>query len=181
MRPDQFQNQLGRLVEQFGKASYGTERSRILWQEVQGLEERWFSVVVDRFLGESRQAPLLPDFREEILRERERLWRIEKDKNSQDAKDFFNSSYQADDVKTLCEMITKRLRGGVSDTDYKNFESMLDNVASNNPKTQGEKLLCKRCGGDGLVFQRGKDGNECVYRCSCPSGSKQSQKYAVCN
>jgi hypothetical protein len=177
----EFQNQMQRLIEQFGKNAYSQGRAELVWREVKDLQPRWWERTVDHLLGECRQAPLMPEFRDAISKERERLWHYEKAQNAKDAKDFFSSSYQADDVKTICGMIMKRLQGGVSDADYQNFQSMLSNVAKSNPKTQSDRLLCKHCGGDGLVFHRGEDGNEYVYRCSCPDGSKQPQKYLVFN
>lgn len=57
---------------------YGQERCQIIWKEVCHLSDEWMSRTVDLFIGMHRQPPLMPEFREEISRERERLWQTEK-------------------------------------------------------------------------------------------------------
>lgn len=127
MTESQFVSQMGRLERQFGK--FGPERGSILWREVKDFSEPWFSKVIDKFIGECRQAPLLPDFREEIAKERERLWSLEKITNEQDAKEFWaGSAIQDEERKHICQTITKRLKGKISDQDWHNFKKGLQGL-----------------------------------------------------
>lgn len=74
MNEIQFQYQIRRLQEQFGNQNYSQERIKLIWREVKDIEPFWFEKTVDRFIGECRQAPLLPEFRDAIavLRETHR-------------------------------------------------------------------------------------------------------------
>lgn len=78
MNQAHFQTQMGRLIDQFGKQIYGPERVRLIWQTVEGIEEIHLTRIVDKFIGECRLPPLLPEFREEIAKIRESLWRQKK-------------------------------------------------------------------------------------------------------
>lgn len=73
MNQNEFNTQMNRLVSQFGKAAYGVERTTLIWREVRDLPPEWFAGVVDEFLGSSRQAPLIPEFRDVAASERERM------------------------------------------------------------------------------------------------------------
>lgn len=84
----QFQTQISRLSETFGATHYKIERVSLLWREVQPFTIDWLTRVVDHFIGNNRQAPLLGEFREFISRERERLYQIKKQEYKHDAEDF---------------------------------------------------------------------------------------------
>lgn len=129
MRPNDFQMEMNRLMEQFGKGNYSTERCKILWKEVQEYDATWFAGVIDKFIGESRHPPLMPDFREEISRERERLWRIEKRQHSEDAKSFFDCKFDNTEKSTICKTIIARMQGKVSDADYAKFVEVLESAS----------------------------------------------------
>lgn len=129
MNWDKFTKQIDRLAQTYGKNAYGEERVLLVWKEVKDLSDQWIEKVIDGFIGECRQAPLMTEFREQISKERERLWRIEKAKNAQDAKDFFAGTYQDEDKATICQYIKKRLNGKVSDEDYETFIKHLTHAA----------------------------------------------------
>lgn len=63
MNHAEFQTQMARLCETFGKVAYGTERTKLIWREVQSLEARWFESAIDGFIGD-RTAPMLGEFRQ---------------------------------------------------------------------------------------------------------------------
>lgn len=131
MNPQHFQAQTNRLSDQFGHTAYGTDRRKILWKEVQDFSDAWFTKVVDKFIGEFRQAPLMAEFREEISRERERTHFSEKREHAQDAKDFFRCSYDAEGSRHICQYIIKRMRGDVKITDehWDGFIRSLESIA----------------------------------------------------
>ena len=74
MNREQFQVQLNRLVECFGKSAYGTERCALVWRAVDGQSIEWFKRTVDGFISSSRQAPMVVDFKDAAAEERERQW-----------------------------------------------------------------------------------------------------------
>jgi len=68
-----------RLQNTYGKAAFSTERCTLIWKEVGEIPDHWMSRIVDKFIGDSKQSPMIPDFREEISRYRS--WENEKRKN----------------------------------------------------------------------------------------------------
>lgn len=60
---------------------YNKDRGDLIWREVQQLSDEWMVRTVDLFIGEYERPPLMPQFREQISKERERLWVIEKKAN----------------------------------------------------------------------------------------------------
>lgn len=125
MTEPEFKTQMQRLITTWPNV-YSTERVAVIWQEVRGFSPHWFKRVVDRFIGESRQAPLMAEFRDEISRERERTWFTEKKQNAQDAKEFFELSES--EGKSIADMIKKRAMGGVSDPEWATFIESLDQL-----------------------------------------------------
>lgn len=74
MTESEFNAQMNRLTAQFGKSFYTTERQVLIWDAVGTLDGFTFRRIVDKLIGECRQAPLVPEIREHVARERERLW-----------------------------------------------------------------------------------------------------------
>lgn len=91
--------QVKRLHNTYGPKSYNEERGELLWREVQDLSNYWMTKAVDLFVGSHRQAPLLPEFREEIAKERERLWREKKSKKGEVDFDCAIANYSCDDCR----------------------------------------------------------------------------------
>jgi hypothetical protein len=121
MNMAEFDTQISRLKNTFGDRAYPDERLKLIWREVREFSSGWFEKLVDRLICDSRLPPLLPEFRNEISRERERLWDLQKKQHTQDAKDFYSGKFQPEDAKTICQYIIKRAQGSVSDQDYANF------------------------------------------------------------
>ena len=104
MNPQRFANQINRLAKQFSSA-FSEERVKLIWREVGQLSDEWFETLVDRFIGDLRQAPLLPDFREAASIERDRLWEIEKKtqkEHSVELSPTFRCSYCKDRGVYVC-------------------------------------------------------------------------------
>lgn len=175
MQWGEFTQQLNRVASTFGKNAYGDERIQLIWREVKDLSSNWMVKTVDRFIGECRHAPLMPEFREEISKERERLWQFEKKQRAKDAKDFFEGVYAPEDKKTICQFIQKRLRNEVLDADYQTFVKHLTH-ATESVTDINHRIKCKTCIDSGLVFQR-EENYEWIYRCFCSQGDKQPQGY----
>jgi hypothetical protein len=176
MQWGEFTQQMNRIASTYGKNTYGDERVQIIWREVKDFSSEWMIKTVDRFIGELRQAPLMPEFREEIAKEREKLWYIEKKQRQRDAKDFFDGIYAPDDKRTICQFIQKRLRHEVSDSDYQTFVTHLNHAASSIPGSN-QRRKCSACDDSGLVFHRDQESYEWAYRCYCAQGEKQAKGY----
>jgi hypothetical protein len=78
MKFEEFNSQMQRLITNFGRTAYSQERSTLIWRETQAIEGPLFERIVDRLIGECRQAPLLPEIRDAVGREKSRLWEREK-------------------------------------------------------------------------------------------------------
>lgn len=167
MNIQEFNTQMQRLVSNFGKNSYPDEKARLIWGEVRDFQGSWLQRAVDRFIGDFRQAPLVQDFREAAAKERERSWSLQKKQHEQDAKDFYAGTYQPEEVRVICQFIIKRMQGGVSDEDWRNFITHLNTSAD---VSKG----CKRCDGEGAVFVDGAVG-----RCICAKGLNRKENWPI--
>jgi len=124
----EFDSQMVRLVKTFGKAAYADERCFILWQEVKDMPASWFIRTVNEFIGSYRQAPLLAEFREAVAKGREKVYEIQKRQHKQDAHGFMQGDTfpNNEEIQYRCEMIRRRLKGGVSDAEYAEFIEQLE-------------------------------------------------------
>lgn len=77
MTEPEFQTEINRLASVFGGA-YKTERAALIWHEMQNLSADSFKRIVDKLIGECRQAPMIQEFREAASPERERMHSIRK-------------------------------------------------------------------------------------------------------
>jgi len=177
MTPAEFQVQVGRLSETFGKNAYGSERIALIWKEVSLLSNETFIRIVDRFVGELRQAPLLPDFREAASKEREQLWGQKKQEERVTAKEF-ESAFSRDDTSMIASAIIKRITADLTDAEWESVLRMLDNLSKTGPRAK-----CTRCQDTGALFARRK-GDVCgdhAFRCDCPAGERNRSASARWN
>jgi hypothetical protein len=114
---------MNRLIEIFGAVPYKGERINLIWGQVKDLTDPWFETVITSFLCDFRHPPLIADFREKAILERDREWRIQKAENRDDAKQFF--SFPPEEEREILNTIKKRMRGEVNDDDYGQFLNLL--------------------------------------------------------
>ncbi len=173
MRSEEFQAHLNRLSGQF-KNAYGTERAKLVWNEVKDFDARWFSDLVDQFIGELAHAPLLPAFREAAAKERERLYKIRAQREEREAKNVMSGgSIQGDDAKTVFGMLIKRMNNELSDEDFVQCQKMLSGVADSGGRGS---VLCKTCDDSGLAYTT--DGAyEFGWRCFCLKGQQDTRNF----
>ena len=105
MTQEAFQKQMNRLADTFGAQHYKPERLKIFWREMCALSDEWLERVVDRFIGYLRFPALLSEFSEEISRERERLWTIEKKRSQKEADRALSECYCSEKVSTVLKAI----------------------------------------------------------------------------
>lgn len=163
-----YQNQMNRLAETYGAQHYKRERVELLWREVKNLSNPWFAQVVDRFIGESKFAPLLPEFREEIARERERNHSLDKRQHSKDAKEFYLMADCPDQRGSMLKTILERMENKVSDDVWNQFTTGIEKLSRSG---------CVECNNSGLVFRTDDAGYEWTYRCYCPESFRQPTCY----
>jgi hypothetical protein len=165
----EFQTQMNRLAEAFGKQAYSTERVRLIWREVSALSAQWWAGVVDQLIGNCRQAPLLPEIREACSQERERLWLIERARERQEVEALYRSVYDPEDKRAIVQTILHRISGGGIDDAA--WESFVRGLGQNDATTQ-----CSRCADTGLIFLTDSEGYEFVHRCGrCSLGRVRSR------
>lgn len=127
MTPGHFQGQMKRLTAQFPQA-YSQERVALIWREVQGFSDAWFTRIVDKFVGECRQAPLMAEFRNEISFERERNWSKQKEQHAQDARDFYLIAQDNDMRGSIVKTIIDRMQGNCPDETWNGFTAGLQKL-----------------------------------------------------
>jgi hypothetical protein len=121
----EFQVQLNRLAQQFGKNAYGDERAKLIWREVNTMSAAWWERFVDKAIGYSMTPPLLPQIQESLSLERERTRERERAQEKQDAEDFWSGRLMPEEKKQIVHMIKRRIMGQVSDADYEAFMRVL--------------------------------------------------------
>lgn len=142
MDQNHFQRQMDRLSETFGANHYKAERMKLIWQEVQASSNDWMRLTVDYFIGECKFAPLITDFREAMIKDRERRYSVEK-KSHADEAEAFMSAYTIQDIQTICQTIRNRLSGDLNDQDFTCFKKMIS------PMT---RIQCEKCQDSKLFY-----------------------------
>lgn len=173
----EFNSQMQRLTKTFGKTPYSEERIALIWKAVSNpnLSAAWFERAIDHLIGSMRQPPLLPEFQEQISRELEREWQKTKERGHQEAKDFWDGTYQTEDMRTICAMINKRMFGHVDDEMFAQFLKHLDSASKANSK---QPYDCDYCFDTGvyLAFQL-ETKARFVFRCHCRRGVSDPRKH----
>lgn len=158
----EFQIQMNRLIGTYGKANYNEDRSSLIFQEVKDFDLPWFKKLVDKFIGENKFAPLVPEFREACIDERETSWSKEKIRNEKTAKDFMHRVFSDEDQSVLFKSINNRIAGKMNDIDFGQMLSSLDKIT----KFEAQPPACKKCDDVKLVtFFDGKFENR--RSCTC--------------
>ncbi len=121
---DQFSQHMTRLVNQFGSNSYSSERLKIFFRELHGVDVRVWERVVDTLLAESRFAPMLSDIREQVSKERERLAQMQKVEHRRDAEEFWTALNQ-DEAEFVFKNLKRRISGEMGEQDFEAFQNIL--------------------------------------------------------
>lgn len=131
MNENEFKVEIDRLKNVYGDKSYTTERLKIMWRQVKDFRADWFKKVIDELIGTCRLPPLMTELAEHVARERERVWKIEKEVNAQDAKEFMaGSRFSTEEQKHMFAMIRNRMPGNVNDDDWRCFQESMNHALS---------------------------------------------------
>lgn len=161
IRPD-FDREIERLRNTFGKTPFSNDRLALAWNEVKDLSAPWFNRWVDFWLSNERQAPLPKDFREATSVERERLYESDKQKQKLDVEDY-QSMLSDDQTSMLLKTIVKRMNGQVPDDQWKHVVSGCELIA-NGQVVKGK--VCTKC--DNTTIETYFDGKyENRRLCTC--------------
>lgn len=82
------------------------------------MSEPTLAKIIDKFIGECRSAPLIPDFREVVSKSREVLVDKQREQYRKDAKDFWGGTFHDDEVKQIVSTIKRRLLGECPDDEW---------------------------------------------------------------
>lgn len=167
-----FESEMKRMSENFGKAGYSNERVKLIWREVKDLDDNWFSRLVDSFIGDCRQAPLVPEFRNAASEERERAWKREKEKSEKEAQEFMQSSFADDDVRGVIQQIVGRVKRTTTDEAFDGLQRMLSDFAGFLSTAE-----CKKCDDSGVLFFTDDRGYQFVKKCDCPKAKSDRRKF----
>jgi hypothetical protein len=168
MNQSHYDREMDRLRDVFGDRAYSGERVIVIWKEVKDLSDAWFSKTIDRFIGEFRHAPLMPEFRDAISLEREKVHSYERQKNKTESERAMHQLFDGNHISTICKTIVGRVQGNVSDQKFTEFTHGLEKLT---------RVGCKHCDDSGLVFWKDAEGYEWTYRCICPYGSRQPKSF----
>lgn len=168
MTPQDFQTQMSRLTETFGKTPYGTERVKLLWNEVKDFDARWFERLVSRFIGDCRQAPLLSEFREAASRERERIHDEEKRQEQNETFRALKGHLAGEDVSMVVQTIKGILSGQLGEKERNGLREML--AAQVRYSDSLSPPDCRHCADVGLQFVENGVHAPSVLTCSCERG-----------
>lgn len=112
MNFEEFNMQMNRLTGRFGEKVYSNDFTKLLWKEISIYPERALEYMVDRAIGELRQAPLLPDFRKWISDYRENMAEFDKKQTVKTFEEAFGSSLTNEETGFLAQNIINSLRTG---------------------------------------------------------------------
>lgn len=165
----EFSRHMQRLVAQFGKNTYSDERIKIIYRELEPFDIDWWGRTVDRFLGESRLAPLMTEIRAEISLERERRNSIQKAQHREDDRTF-RSSLGPADVGMICRAIMNRIRGEMDDNAFTSFTRTLG-------AAPGSMAVCRLCSDHGVITRHHRETRTpYAFRCPCIKGRSDPRK-----
>jgi hypothetical protein len=123
-----FETQLARIANQYGPKALGEERVKIIWREVNQFTDRWFESLITEMIASCDRAPLPKQFSEAASRERDRLYLIEKAKNTREAEASWNWLTQPE-VELICRTIRERMVGKIQDSNWVSFVQVLEQIA----------------------------------------------------
>jgi len=121
---EQFLTHFNALVEQFGKSQYSPARVKLIYQEVATLPEYAWAKICQTLLGESRMAPMLPEIREHVSRERERIHAREKLEHKRESEDTWRA-LTSEEAQFIFGNIKARIRGEMPNQDFAAFSKLL--------------------------------------------------------
>lgn len=134
MNWNEFHSQLDRLVNQFGEKAAGSEKAQILWNKFKNVEIDIFKFAVDHMIGSCRQAPIVSDFYDGISEAKKQAF--SKAYIPPDDEDP-PSAFDAADKAHMMQTIKARIRGQVSDADWEQFKTGINEQIENFKKNGG--------------------------------------------
>ena len=171
MTREEFVKQMNRLASVFGANPYPEERRNLIWNEMNTLSVAAFTRMVSEMIGNQRQAPLLPEFRELAGREREAEWEAQKRVHAREAKEAMRTLFSPEDIKFFCKSICDRIKGELPDDKFHGLTRML--------KEMPGPPRCPFCDGTGYIWESYPDSGDTVYRCKCPEGEKKPNGISI--
>lgn len=163
-----YKNQIARLVQTFGEKSYPGERVSVLWEYVRSFDQNWFNETVSEFIANSRQAPLVKEFRDAAEKKNLAEWEKKKRYESAISKSFSpneDSIFEPQDIRDMMKYLTARMDGKVSDEDWNAFQQYVTETAS---KSKQKRYKCFLCRDSGYTSQlREIDGQKYSYAIPC--------------
>jgi len=125
MTQPEFLTQVNRLRDQW-KAAYGEAKVGIIWQEFQRVPNDVFTKMIDFFLGEFRQPPVLSDFRGFLAKMREDFHSRQKQEFSNSSREFWSGRLHEGEIRDRMSVIKRRIAGACLDVEWFAFLKFLD-------------------------------------------------------
>lgn len=141
MTRQEFETQIQRLINTYGKSHYPEERIKLLWQDTCNYSVVWLQQTITKFIAESARAPLIVEFRQEVSIERERLWALEKAEYSDNIEELITYSLKNSEIKEIVQAILRRMSREFPDNDW---DFLLDDLNRRAEKAEIKSKLEKK-------------------------------------
>lgn len=124
-----YQTQINRLINNYGERAFSDEKVKALWKALKDVPGPIFDTAVNSLIMNCRASPTLTDFNEKINEARVMEQKRTPQLASPDS--FGPSSFNDGDIKFMTSMISARMRGAVSDADWRVFREAIDKQGKN--------------------------------------------------
>lgn len=196
MNFSEFSNGMNRLASVFGKNVYGDERVKLFWRECETLPASWWNKTIDRWLGDLRTPPLMPELRTEIATHREREGQREKAQKRDESLETHPALSISERLWAI-KGIKMRAQGVTTHENWNSFLGLLERVKNDAPKNRentqnlNEQGLtswvaeCKLCNDAGIVFAWPRNCDASMpqistpFRCHCARGRSDTRRFKI--
>jgi hypothetical protein len=108
---EHFRKESSKLIDTFGKSAYSATRLDLIFRLVKDMPDAWLTKTIDKFCGECRQAPLIPEFREEVNLELRRQHDLRKSSVSVDNRPYRSNCFDCEGTGVLTAIQSINERG----------------------------------------------------------------------
>ncbi len=122
----EFRAQMDRLIKAFEPKAYPSERINVFWGYLKHMPAEWWQRTVTQLIAECSRPPLMKEIQEHINHFEDAKRQKEKTSERIGAEQFWNGTFYPEDEAMMIKTMQKRIRGEISDEDYKIFIDSLN-------------------------------------------------------
>lgn len=171
MQPHEFSFQMKRLKSTFGENPYPQERVDMIWKFVQYKPIEWFIKSCDFFISESRQAPLLGQFRDNYFAEYRDTYNKDKSDEQKIMVPEWKRKKNIEYIRQIQQKLALKIAGKITGFEFKTWLKIFEATI----KAESLQLpadYCSHCDDTGAVLWRNESELLMMSRCTCRAGKK---------